>query len=151
MHLSFGMTSATSQTEIERNKSMTRKIFDYFNRHDLDALGKAHSADHVFHFQGMPQSDWNGHRAMIESFFQAFPDLRLTIEDLIAEDDKVTVRFTVSGTNEGPFQGMPATGKKVNIDGIAIQRFTEGKRVEEWLVLDTMGIMQQLGAIPSKQ
>jgi steroid delta-isomerase-like uncharacterized protein len=145
------MSSTTSQSVIERNKSLTRKLFDDFNKHDLDALGRAHSADYVFHMAGMPQSTWQAHRSMIEEFYKAFPDLSLAIEDLIGEDDKVTVRFVASGTNQGPFQGMPATGKKMKIDAIAVQRFSEGKRVEEWLILDIMGIMHQLGAVPSNQ
>lgn len=142
-------SSAANEIMLERNKSLARRIFDYFNRHDLDAIGREHSPNYVSHVSGSQPMDWPAHRQMIEGFYQAFPDFRLNIEDLMGEDDKVTIRFTAEGTHQGSFQGISATGKKVKIDGIVIMRFEDNKRVEEWLVIDSMGLMKQLGAIPS--
>jgi predicted ester cyclase len=141
-------SSPANEIMLERNKSLARRIFDYFNRHDLDAIGREHSPNYVSHVAGGQPMDWPAHRQMIEVFYHAFPDFRLSIEDLIGENDKITIRFTAEGTHQGPFQGIPPTGKKVKMDGIVIMRFAADKRVEEWLIIDSMGLMLQLGAKP---
>ena len=89
-------------------------------------------------------ADWNGF-AVLHS---AFPDLRATVEDEIADGDKVVVRSTWRGTHQGEFQGIPATGKQVSFPVIDIVRFENGKAVEHWGLVDAMSLMQQLGAIP---
>ena len=81
-------------------------------------------------------------------FFTAFPDMHVTIEDQIAEGDKVASRLTVSGTHKGDFMGMAPTGKQMMITGIDIVHIKDGKAVERWGNLDDLGLMQQLGAIP---
>ena len=78
--------------------------------------------------------------------FAAFPDWHTTIEDLIAEGDKVVVRMMQRGTHQGTFFGLAATGKQVTVAGIAIFRLRNGQIVEEWLITDQLGAMQQLGA-----
>ena len=80
----------------------------------------------------------------------AFPDFSCTIEDIIAEGQKVMVRFIVRGTHLGMFRGIPATGKKIEMGGISIERCAGGKIVEGWHYSDTLGMMQQLGMIPSQ-
>jgi steroid delta-isomerase-like uncharacterized protein len=80
----------------------------------------------------------------------AFPDFSCTVEDIIAEGQKVMVRFIVRGTHLGMFRGLPATGKKIEMGGIGIYRCAGGKIVEGWSYLDTLGMMQQLGMIPSR-
>ena len=77
-----------------------------------------------------------------------FPDLHITAEDYVAEGDKVAGRFEAQGTHNGEFAGVPATGKPVSFSGINIMRIADGKIVEHWVQYDTMGIMQQIGAIP---
>lgn len=77
----------------------------------------------------------------------AFPDVQMTIEDMIAEGDKVAVRYTFRGTQQGETQGIPPTGKYVNVPGIFICRCRDGKIVEEWDIWDDLGLLQQLGAI----
>ena len=77
-----------------------------------------------------------------------FPDLHITDEDYVAEGDKVAGRFEAQGTHNGEFAGVPATGKPVSFSGINIMRIADGKIVEHWVQYDTMGIMQQIGAIP---
>ena len=84
------------------------------------------------------------------SRLRAFPDLSSTVEDIIAEGQKVMVRFIVRGTHLGMFRGLPATGKKIEVGGIGIYRCGGGKIVEGWSYLDTLGMMQQLGMIPSQ-
>jgi len=82
-------------------------------------------------------------------FINAFPDLRLNIEDKIAEGDKVAVRVNITGTHKGEFQGISPTGKKVSFVGIDFLAITDGKITEEWVGIDTMGLMQQIVAIPT--
>jgi predicted ester cyclase len=82
------------------------------------------------------------------AFFTAFPDQRYTVEDLIAEGDKVVSCYTFRGTHQGEFLGVPATGKVATWTGILISRFAGGKDVEDWESFDALGLLQQLGAIP---
>ncbi len=79
----------------------------------------------------------------------AFPDLHLTIEDEIAEGDKVVTRVTARGTHQGSFMGIRPTGKRAVVTGIVIDRFANGKTVEAWNNLDDLGLLQQLGVIPA--
>jgi len=78
----------------------------------------------------------------------AFPDVRLTIEDMVAEGDKVAVRWAWSGTHRGEYMGIAPTGKEVTYTGITIHRITGGKIVESWDEVDNLGLMQQLGVAP---
>ena len=82
-------------------------------------------------------------------YLAAFPNLHFTFEDLIAEGDKVVVRETMSGTQQGELMGIPPTGKQFSVTGIEIYRFEGGKIVEHWLESDMLGLLQQLGALPS--
>jgi predicted ester cyclase len=79
--------------------------------------------------------------------FSAFPDVHMTIDDLVGEGDKVAVRFTVTGTHKGKFMGMPASNKKLKMWSIQIDRIANGKFVEGWERTDTLGLMQQLGVM----
>jgi predicted ester cyclase len=80
---------------------------------------------------------------------RAFPDLHFVIEDLFGEGDKVVVRFTVGGTNDGPFMGRPPTGKTARWSGVTINTFKDGKVTEEWVMPDILSIMKQLGMVPA--
>ncbi len=82
----------------------------------------------------------------------AFPHYELTADDLIIEGEKVVLRFTLRGTHQGDFMGIPATGRQVNVPGIIIYRIADNKIVEHWMQIDSMAMMQQLGAMimPSK-
>ena len=79
----------------------------------------------------------------------AFPDRTVTIEDVMAEGDKVVVRYTMKGTHKGTFRGIPGTGKKFTQGGISIYRIKDGKILESWTMNDNLGLMQQIGAIPT--
>jgi ketosteroid isomerase-like protein len=78
----------------------------------------------------------------------AFPDLRLTIEDIIAEGETVTARWSCRGTHKGELNGIAPTGKQFTISGVSIARFTNGKMAEGWVNWDALGLMQQLGVVP---
>jgi steroid delta-isomerase-like uncharacterized protein len=82
-------------------------------------------------------------------FRTAFPDYKHTINDLIAEGDKVVARWTFHGTHEGDFQGLPPTGKKVTIPCISVFRLVDGKIMDDWTISDTYSLMHQLGALPA--
>jgi steroid delta-isomerase-like uncharacterized protein len=80
-------------------------------------------------------------------FYKAFPDGQHTVDDLIAEGDKVAARLTARGTHKGEFQGIPPTGKPVSFTGMRVFRFVSGKIAEEWSNLDMFGLMQQMGVV----
>jgi len=92
----------------------------------------------------------NNIKQEIEYFRQAVPDLTYTVEDQLAEGDKVVTRYTASGTHQGEFFGVAPTGKRIEMSGIQIDRFDEenGKMVEEWPEYDLLGAMRQMGAMP---
>jgi predicted ester cyclase len=81
----------------------------------------------------------------------AFPDLRLTVEDIFSEGDMVAARLTFQGTHRGEFQGIPPTGKQVAFSSIEVDRVVDGKVQEHWVELDQLGLMRQLGAIPEPE
>jgi steroid delta-isomerase-like uncharacterized protein len=82
-------------------------------------------------------------------FFDAFPDNHFAIDDMIAEGDKVAVRYTITGTHKGELMGIPPTNKKVTLSTIEIDRIVGGKFVEDWIRFDTLGMMRQLGLVPT--
>ncbi|HWJ32200.1 MAG TPA: ester cyclase, partial [Gaiellaceae bacterium] len=83
------------------------------------------------------------------AYRDAFPDLRLTAEQTIAQGDHVAVRWTARGTHQGELFGIPATGKEAIVTGISFDRWANGKIVESWTNWDTLGLLQQLGAVPA--
>jgi len=97
---------------------------------------------------GMPQGI-DGLHQMAVMFMAGFPDMRITVEDQIAEGDKVVSRVIMKGTNRGSFMNMPATGKEIVMRGVRIDRLAGGKIAEHWAVADQMSMMQQLGALPT--
>lgn len=93
--------------------------------------------------------DYPTYKGFMQMLVAAFPDLQYTAEDVIAEGDKAVVRYTFTGTQKGPFQGLPPTGKRVKIEGIGIVKVKNGRMQEFWFASDMLGMMQQLGAIPA--
>jgi steroid delta-isomerase-like uncharacterized protein len=131
-------------------KALMRRFFDeVVNAHNLDAIDGLISADFVEHegFPGLP-NDASAVRGFFGMMFEAFPDLRLEVVDLIAEGDKVVTRCTMSGTHKGTFMDIPATGKRFEVATIEIVRFDGDKAAEHWGVTDQMAMMQQLGVVP---
>ena len=119
---------------------------------DLDSLDETYAQDYVGHAPPFPDIvGLEAAKGFAMGYRTAFPDLKTTTEDLIAEGEKVVVRWTTSGTHEGQTEAFgPPTGKRMEIDGITIQRFGEdGKIAEGWTLADTLGQMQQLGMAPA--
>ena len=136
---------------IEDNTALVRRLFDALNRGiaAVNALRPAAFApDEVSTFAGRPL-DYAAHAAFDAMLFAAFPDIQYTLEDLLAEGDRVVARFTARGTQRGVFQGIPATGRAAAVSGIAIYRLAGGKIVEQWLEYDQLGLLQQLGVLPA--
>jgi len=134
----------------EDNKAVVRRFYEeVMNQKKRAVLDEVFDLNVVDHFAppGTP-GGLEGARQTLGMFLSAFPDLHFTVEDLVAEGDKVVARATLSGTQQGTFMGIPATGRHVTITGIDINRFEGGKSVEHWVEMDTLGLMQQLGVIP---
>ncbi len=90
-----------------------------------------------------------GLKDVIRQIRSAFPDIRWTVDEMVAEGDKVFSRFTWSGTHEGAFLGVPATGRRITVKGMVIDRLAAGKMADSRILMDTLGMMQQLGALPA--
>jgi predicted ester cyclase len=119
------------------------------DKHNFEIIDEVVSRDIRFHFPGNPKPlTFEEYKQFAHSIYAAFPDFRHTIEDLIAEGDKVVVRATDSGTHKGKFMGLEPTDKECTYGVIAIFRFENGKCVESWEEVDSLGFWQQLGAVP---
>jgi steroid delta-isomerase-like uncharacterized protein len=135
----------------EENKALARReleeIFDA--RGNIDAAEEIYAPNYISH-QPAGQEDIRGVQAIKEfaaGMRQAFPDSQVTIEEQIAEGDKVLTRFRTRGTHRGELWGIPPTGKEVQITNMSMCRIEEGKMVEEWPAPDRLGMMRQLGVI----
>lgn len=135
----------------EQNKAAVRRLIENgLNGQQLDEFDRYYSAEVVNHVlpPNMPQG-LEGSKMFASMFVSAFPNLHVTIDDLVAEDNKTVLRWTARGTHRGELMGIPPTGKDICITGMAIDRFVGGKSVEHWEILDQLGMMQQLGVIPA--
>jgi steroid delta-isomerase-like uncharacterized protein len=129
----------------EDNKAQTQKIIDQgWNQGNMSALDELIAPDFVNHTPVNPNEDREGFKQRIMMFRTAFPDLELTVEEMLADGDKVITRWRARGTHQGPFRDILATGKRVEFTGIAIDRVVNGQRVEGWAQLDLFGLLQQL-------
>jgi steroid delta-isomerase-like uncharacterized protein len=137
-------------TPEEMKAGYRRMIEEAFNKGNLDVADELVAPDAVDHsgMPGRPQGP-EGVKWAAQMFRTAFPDVRFTVEDQIAEGDRLVNRFTVRGTHQGEFMGIPATGKQATVSGIDMIRVRDGKVVEHWVQMDQMGLMQQLGLMPS--
>ena len=135
----------------EENKAISRRFTDAFNAGDYDTITSLLTDDYTSHDPASPGevSGPEAARAEIEGYRAAFPDLTLTIEQQIAEGDYVVSRWTGRGTHRGELFGIPATGTQGTATGITIDRIENGKIAETWQNWDTLGLLQQLGAIPA--
>ena len=127
-----------------------RRFYDSINAGDVDGFGELLADDFVEHEEtpGLAPTK-EGVKEFFKMYIAAFPNLRFDAEDVLASGDKVVARVRVTGTHEGEFMGMPATGKGVDVQAIDIVRFgDDGLAHEHWGVFDAMAMMQQLGVVP---
>ena len=135
------------------NKTTVRRFVDEVQSGgNIDAIDELCSPEFVNHSAppGVP-SNCEGVKQLTAMFRQAFPDSYLTVEDMVAEGDKVATRKTFHGTHQGEFMGIPPTGQQVSIGLIDIVRIADGQVVEHWSMVDNLGMMQQLGGIPGSR
>ena len=136
---------------VEENKALVRReMVELFNHTgNLDAVEEIIAPDYVSYEPTSGQTRGiEGARQFAATFRQAFPDLENTIDDMVAEGDKVVVRFKARGTHDGETEAFgPATGRRMEITGITIKRVSEGKIAEAWTNFDALSMMQQLGMI----
>jgi steroid delta-isomerase-like uncharacterized protein len=116
---------------------------------DLALADELLGPGYTVHYAGNRPMDRDGFLQFLDVLRSAFPDVAVTVEDLLAEGDKVAVRWTWSGTSLGPFLGIPPTGEVIVGSGIGLFRISNGKIVEDFVQEDTFGLLQQLGAIPA--
>ena len=135
------------------NKAIARRGYEAINQNNLDALDEVAAPDLTDHDPAPGQAPGlEGVKQWFSSMHTAFPDFRMNVEDMIAEGDKVVARVRMSGTHQGEFMGIDATGNRVTITGIDILRVNaDGKIVEHWGNFDDLGMMQQLGVVPSPE
>jgi predicted ester cyclase len=133
----------------EDNKALVRRFYEEFNKKNLAVIDQFIDPNFVDHSPppGLP-ADIEGAKQQF-GIFQAFPDLHVTVQDLIAEEDKVMARLNIRGTHQGPFMGLPPSGRHVTFAAIDIHRIAGGKSVEHWDTSDTLGLLQQLGVVHS--
>jgi steroid delta-isomerase-like uncharacterized protein len=138
----------------EENKAVVRRAYEALNKGKeavMAAMDELHAPDYVYHSPSpglWPDMDLAAMKQSMHAYFMATPDLHYTVEDMVAEGDKVVSRFTWRGTHLGEFMGIPPTGKVVTLTGIYITRVAGGKCVEDWCSADMLGMFQQLGVIP---
>jgi steroid delta-isomerase-like uncharacterized protein len=122
---------------------------ELWDKWDVNVADELCTADYRLHLPGSAAAvDRDTTKGVIKMFSVAFPDLRHTVEEMVAEGDTVAARWSVRGTHRGDFQGIAPTGKQVNVSGTTVHHMLNGQIGETWLTFDTMDLLQQLGAVP---
>jgi steroid delta-isomerase-like uncharacterized protein len=126
---------------------------EVFNAQNLDVSDEITAQDSVNHDPTLTDlpSGPEGDKQVVNLYHGAFPDAQIAIEDQIAEGDRVVTRWTGRGTHQGEFMGAPPSDNRVEIAGMTINRVSEGKIAETWTIYDALGMMQQIGAMPSPE
>ncbi len=134
------------------NKAIVRRLYEeVWNKRKFEVLSELVSPSHALqgpNFSGSTIGP-EGYKLRVSAFYAGFPDLRWTIEDTVAEKDKVVACWTFSGTHKGDYMGVPATNKKVSVDGMTIHYLADGKIMDSQSRWDALGLMQQLGVVPA--
>jgi steroid delta-isomerase-like uncharacterized protein len=134
----------------EENKAIVRRWVEAFNEGDLEAVDELLADSYVRYDPNSPEVHGpEGEKQLIAMYRAAFPDLHFTIEDMVAEGDRVATRMGISATHEGELLGVPPTQRQLSFTAMELYRLAEGKIEEQWVNVDTLGMMQQLGAIPA--
>jgi steroid delta-isomerase-like uncharacterized protein len=135
----------------DANKNVVRRLFEeVWSKGNLSVADELFAPSYTHHDPSTPDVGRGPESEKLRAtlYRTAFPDLRLTIEDLIAEGETVMARWSCRGTHKGALGGIAPTGKQFTISGISIARFASGKMVEGWINWDALGLMQQLGVVP---
>ena len=135
----------------EENKALVRQAIEkVWNAHNVAAVDDLYAAGLVNHDPLNPEvTGLEAFKAWVSAVFSSFPDLRVVVDDMVAEGDKVAKVYTLHGTQKGEFQGIPPTDKPVAMNGITIYRIADGKIAELTWSYNMLGLMMQLGVIPA--
>ncbi len=134
------------------NKALVRRLYEeVWNNRKLELISEIISPSHALQAPNVAGSAVGpeAYKRQVLRFLEGYPDLHWTVEDTIAEEDKVVACWTISGTQKGEYLGIPATNKKVSVDGITIHHIANGKIMDSYSNWDALGMMQQLGVVPA--
>jgi steroid delta-isomerase-like uncharacterized protein len=136
---------------VDQHKTLIRRFLDeVIGAGNLTVADELCAADLTWHGAGVADiGDLATYQGLLRGFFTAFPDRAVTIEDLVAEGDKVVARYAWRSAQQGEFQGLPPTGKAVTVSGMDIFRIADAKIAEQWWQEDLLGLMRQLGIVPT--
>lgn len=134
----------------EQGKDLVRRLVEeVWHKGKLEVADEILSNDYVFHHPaGIDLNGAEEYKKLVAEVRSAFPDINFTLDDFIVEGDKIVYRWTLRGTHQTEFRGIPPTNKEVEAWGITIERVVRGKLVEAWERYDTLGLMRQLGVVP---
>ena len=136
---------------VEENRALARRSWEIVSQRNPDLIEEFYPAEFVWH---EPDRDIRGYeqaKQFVSTFLEAFPDINISVEDVIAEGDQVVSRYTIRGTHQGETEEFgPPTGRQMELEGITIHRFEDGKIVEEWERYDNLSALQQLGIAPEQ-
>jgi steroid delta-isomerase-like uncharacterized protein len=137
----------------EDRKALVRRGWEgVVNDKNLDTLEEVYAPDFVWHEPDQEIRGYEQGKQFASAFFEAFPDLSITVDDVLAEGDQVVSRYTIRGTHQGETEDFgPPTGRQMVLEGITIHRFEGDKIVEEWERYDNQSVLQQLGLVPEQQ
>jgi len=135
---------------LEENKQLCRDYFDAFLRRDVEWMERHIAPEFVRHDPGLPFEvrGPEGVAQLHDALLPAFPDMELPLHDLVAEGEKVLVRLTILATHTGPFGELEATGRRIEVPVLDLFQIRDERFVEHWALLDNLGMMRQLGALP---
>lgn len=134
-------------------KAVVRRLYEeVWNKRRLDVVSELIAPSHALNDTHLAGSSVGpeAYRAIASEFLSVFPDLRFKVDDFICEKSKVVASWTISGTHAREFRGIPATQKKVAVDGVTVSHVANGKIIDSYVYLDYLGLLQQLGAIPAQ-
>jgi steroid delta-isomerase-like uncharacterized protein len=134
------------------NKALIRRLYEeVWNHRKFEVINEIISPSHALQAPNVSGSAVGpeAYKRQVTLFLAGYPDLRFTIEDTVAENDKVVACWTFSGTHKGDFMGVPPTNKKISVDGMTIHHIANGKIMDSYSNWDALGMMQQLGAVPA--
>jgi len=135
----------------DTNKNVVRRLLEeVFNKNNFSVADELIAANYVYREPTVGEKrGQQGFRDLITTYKNAFPDATITINEQVAEGDRVVTRWTATGTHRGELFGTPATNKHVSVQGVIVSRITNGKVTEEYEVFDTLGMLRQIGAVPT--
>lgn len=135
----------------ENANGSRRMVEEVFGAGRYELADELVAANAIGHDPALPQAAAGpeGVKEAARGYRAAFPDLRMTADDVLAQGDRVAVRWTARGTHRGELFGIAPTGKEATVTGITIDRWADGKIAESWTNWDTLGLLQQLGAVPA--